>query len=159
MHVEKRSPLTPVHIFIIFTLALALALWVTLTVTFRAREYVKPSSCSNNVFLIIKCCHLYADDNDGQWPERLSQLYPKYVKDYYIFNCPSAVGPRVQTPEDIDTKTSYLYFPVRAGQPFAGVIEERPGNHQRGRNVGIVSGSVEWLREEDEQKLRELKSE
>lgn len=143
-------------VFAFFVLMLS-----ALPVLARAREQSRRSSCGNNLGNLVKCCMLYADAHDGQWPEKLSQLYPNYVRDIRVFNCPSALGPKVLTAEDIDTKCSYEYHPERmlTEGVSVGVLLDKPENHAgtgKGRNVAIGAGSVEWWDDGDARATRDV---
>jgi type II secretory pathway pseudopilin PulG len=118
-----------------------------LPVLARAREQARRASCSNNLANIAKCCELYAQANGGQYPERLSQLYPLYVKDVRVFTCPSAQGPKVLSPEEIDAKSSYEYLGVDDPEDKNGpLVQDQLANHRQGRNIAIRGGnSVEWI--------------
>ena len=134
---------------VLLLLVLIVPAVLLLPVLARAREQARRASCANNLFNIYKCCELYADGNGGRYPERLSQLYPGFVKDLRVFNCPSATtggAPKVTTAGEIETNTNYLYHPdADVDDPKAVWLEEKRGNHgQEGRNVLHRDGNLEF---------------
>lgn len=109
----------------------------------KIRDRANDIKCSNNLRLISLALHLYAADNNEDFPPSLSALYPKYIKDEKIFDCPatSAIG----TAE----KSDYYYVQglTESSSPTDVIIYDRDGNHKkRGRNLVRINGSVEWVR-------------
>ncbi len=118
----------------------------------RARETTRRIACQNNLKLIVLGQKDYANDHNGQYSEKLSDLYPKYVTRLEIFTCPSAGGPKISSKEQIDSKTSYvLRIGLTDSSPGDEVLMyERPENHrQEGGNVAYVNGDVAWLPADD----------
>jgi len=53
------------------------------------KEKANIIKCSNNVRLISLALHLYAADHGEVFPDSLSVLYPDYIKNEKIFDCPA----------------------------------------------------------------------
>lgn len=114
----------------------------------RARETARRTACQNNLKLIVLGQKGYANDHNGQYSEKLSDLYPKYVTRLEIFSCPSTGGPKISSKEGIDSKTSYvLRKGLKDSSPRDDIlIHEKLENHRaEGGNVAYVDGQVEWL--------------
>ncbi len=116
----------------------------------RARQQARNAASANNLGNLIKCCHLYADqDKDGNFPMNALDLYPAYIKDARAFRNPSHA----------DEDVSYYYIPGSSPVDATNVIffEWVPeGKEHEGRNVAIGAGSIEWVGEEEfQQRLNE----
>lgn len=114
----------------------------------RARETARRIECQNNLKILVLGQNSYAGDHSGEYSEKLSDLYPKYVTRLEIFTCPSAGGPKISSKEEIDSKTGYVLLKgLTDSSPVEEVLMyERPENHrQDGGNVAYVDGQVEWL--------------
>ncbi len=122
----------------------------------RARESARQAVCINNLKQIVTAQHLYANDYDGKFAEKLSDLYPGYVTSLGVFTCPSARGPEIMRKEDIDSLASYV---LRKGltkdSPADEVlIYEKLENHRgKGANAAFVDGHVRWLDAEELEKF------
>jgi hypothetical protein len=51
----------------------------------------------------------------GKYPDKLSNLYPMFVRDLEAFECP-AQSRRIHAAEDIDTLSGYVLFPPDLGE-------------------------------------------
>ncbi len=102
--------------------------------------------CRTNLEQIGLACHTYAADNNGEFPDKLSRLYPSYLGVLDIFSCPIAPdSPRLG--ECIDEETTYLYAPGHSlsSHPSALLACDKPGNHPDGSAAELyVEGHVEW---------------
>lgn len=108
-----------------------------------AKERVRSIKCENNLRKISLGLKAYAADHDEAFPGELKELYPKYVTENAIFDCPDSK--RTGAPEAPD----YRYIAgLRALSPAkAVVVEDIDGNHgKRGRHVLMVDGSIDWAR-------------
>ena len=92
----------------------------------------------------------------GQFPAKLSDLYPKYITDLGSFSCPG--NPRkIHRPEDIDSLSGYILFAVDTSDTNSLdwleklLLTDRRRNHLgkwnevSGRNIFWGDGSVTWL--------------
>jgi len=98
--------------------------------------------CSNNIRMLSLALHMYAADHGERFPARLSELYPEYIKNEKIFDCPAAfVRGTVESP-------SYEY---RGGLTESSngtevILYDKDDNHDKlGRSLVRVNGSVEWV--------------
>ncbi len=106
----------------------------------RARRDV--IKCSANVRLLSLGLHMYAADHDGAFPKKLGALYPGYVKEESVFDCPASKFTGTAASSDYE----YISGLSESSRPAEVIIYDRDGNHGNlGRNVVRVSGSVEWV--------------
>ncbi len=115
------------------------------------REKARGDACKNNLKTLMLAVRMWASDHDGEFAEKLSDLYPDYVDSVKLFTCPSARGAKITKKEEIDSKTSYIYVTglTEAGPADAVVLYENPSNHDgEGGHVAFADGHVEWLRAE-----------
>ncbi len=108
----------------------------------RMRERADVIKCSANARLLSLALHMYAADHDDMFPPDLGSLYPCYVKEEKVFDCPASkfIGNAA--------KSDYEYISglTESSIPTEVIIYDRDGNHNNlGRNVVRVSGSVEWV--------------
>ena len=106
-----------------------------------AKERARRITCANNLRKISLGLHAYAADHQDAFPTKLEELYPNYVEDEKVFDCPSS--------KTIGTKNSpdYKYAPgLTEYSPLKEVIvEDLAGNHNKsGGNILRIDGSVEW---------------
>lgn len=133
-----------------FTLVELLIVIVIFVLTFasltpivnKMKERANIIKCSNNVRLISLALHLYAADHGESFPGNLSALYPDYIKNEKIFDCPAG-GKRgtIELP-------SYEYVAglTESSGGTEVILYDRDGNHGKlGRNLVRVNGSVEWI--------------
>jgi len=107
----------------------------------RARADV--IKCSANVRLLSLALHMYAADHDDAFPPDLGSLYPGYVKEEKVFDCPASKFTGTAAKSDYE----YIYGLSESSRPSEVIIYDRDGNHNGlGRNVVRVNGSVEWVR-------------
>ncbi|MGB2754330.1 MAG: DUF4190 domain-containing protein [Phycisphaerae bacterium] len=136
---------------IVATIA-AIVLFFTLLVPL-INEKGSTAECKANLRVIGAACDAYAAEHNGRYPERLSELYPRYLPDLNVFVCPAtrdpATGDKIASPDEIDAKTSYEYhgagLDVRTlREPWTQVILacDKPGRHRSGKNVLYADGHV-----------------
>jgi len=112
----------------------------------KMRERADVIKCSANVRLLSLALHMYAADHDDAFPPDLGSLYPGYVKEEQVFDCPASkvIGTAA--------KSDYEYVPglSESSMLSKAIIYDRYGNHNGfGRNVVRVNGSVEWVHSTD----------
>lgn len=109
----------------------------------KMKERANIIKCSNNVRLISLALHMYAADHNEAFPGSLPELYPDYIKNEKIFDCPAAsVRGTVEN-------TAYEYVTPLAESSDGNevILYDSLGNHSKlGRNLVRVNGSVEWVR-------------
>jgi prepilin-type N-terminal cleavage/methylation domain-containing protein len=98
--------------------------------------------CASNLMRLSLGLHRYALDHAEAFPPDLSSLYPDYVKDRRVFNCPSVKA--VGTPE----KPGYAYV-AGLSESSAGreiVLSDIDGNHSgSGKTIVRLDGTIEWV--------------
>jgi len=120
------------------------------------REQGRRHMCRDNLRTIIIALHNYALDHKKKFPEDLSDLYPKYVKELRVFLCPSDVDASdiAQDGSDLDVTTSYLYSRGwNEKDPLDTILAcdkndifGKDTNHRgRGGNAAYLSGDVRWV--------------
>lgn len=133
-----------------FTLIELILVIVIFTITFaaltpivnRMKEKANIIKCSNNVRMLSLALHMYAADHGEVFPGRLSELYPKYVNNEKIFDCPAA---SVRGTAEI---SSYEYVAglTESSSGTEVILYDKDGNHDKlGRSLVRVNGSVEWV--------------
>ena len=136
-----RKGFTLVELLIVITV---FAITFTLLTPFvnKMRERADVLKCSENIRLLSLALHMYAADHDDGFPADLGSLYPRYVKEEKVFDCPSSklIGTAAESDYEYITGLS------EASGPAEVIIYDRDGNHDGlGRNVVRVNGSVEWV--------------
>ncbi|MDR4497640.1 MAG: DUF1566 domain-containing protein [Candidatus Scalindua sp.] len=91
---------------------------------------------------------MYAHDNSGKFPDKLSELHPDYNHEVEKFFYPDEKK-KIMTPENIDSLGCFEYFGAGLTQdaaPDIGLVREKSINHwsSRGRLVLFVDSHVEW---------------
>ncbi|MCX5666996.1 MAG: type II secretion system protein [Candidatus Omnitrophica bacterium] len=112
----------------------------------RMRERADVIKCSENVRLLSLALHMYAADHDDAFPPDLGSLYPGYVKEEQIFDCPASKFIGTAAGSDYE----YISGLSESSMLADVIIYDRDGNHNDlGRNVVRVNGSVEWVHSAD----------
>lgn len=138
---KKKSGFTVVELLIV--ILIFLVMFGALTPFIRmAKRRVNRINCGHNLRQISLALHSYAADNNNAFPPALEALYPDYISDEKIFDCPATrqVGTKEQS------NYSYTAGLTEASGPKDVIVRDRGGNHKRsGRNVLRLDGSVEWI--------------
>jgi type II secretory pathway pseudopilin PulG len=107
----------------------------------KMQERAHAIKCMNNARSMSLALHMYAADHNETFPDNLAALYPEYIKNEKIFDCPAAAA------RGSAENPGYEYIGAMA-ESSAGtevVIYDKDGNHGKlGRSVVRVNGSVEW---------------
>ena len=106
------------------------------------------AQCTNNLKQLVMGCVQYADQHDGFFPDRLSDLYPDYVNDLRVFSCPGS-GSRISNSQRLDEESSYDIEPGRTtSSPQDLVLLYEKANHSpgpSGRHECFVGGKVLFI--------------
>ena len=104
------------------------------------------SDCAGRLKALGQMCLLYAEDNKGQMPPSLAELYYRaYVNDLKAFVCPGKPA-EILGRDEINAKSGYVLAQGAAGAGARPVVQDRsPENHgDAGINVFYSDGSVRW---------------
>ena len=147
---------------IVFGLAAVLtivAVLALLRLMENARHDARIIRCVHNLKLISISLKMYANENDGRFPDKLSALYPKYLHNLEFLICPElrakykaergtthpfSANP---SPGDIDALSSYAYVPGHKNTDAADVVivYEKVDNHfGKGRSLLYLDGHGAW---------------
>jgi type II secretory pathway pseudopilin PulG len=106
----------------------------------KMKERANMIKCMNNARSISLALHMYAADHGEAFPGTLEELYPLYIKNEKIFDCPASQV------RGTSKEPGYVYVAgLTESSDGAGVIlYDKDGNHRKlGRNIVRVNGSVE----------------
>jgi prepilin-type processing-associated H-X9-DG protein len=115
----------------------ALAMSILLPSLSRARELAKRAVSASNLRGIGQGCHIYANDQDGKFPESLDAL----------IDAGMVIRGMLNSPRDHEGNISYVYI---SGQ----TVKEDPRNilaferliGDEGTNVLFLDGHVQWMK-------------
>lgn len=158
-----RTPLTRkgfTFLELMVSMALILVLMALLSpMLMRGRDSARRSACMSNLSQLGAALHLYAQDNDGQFPAAendwtvTSQIYSKNVGVYICPNEPAASKERYQPGKAAKDATGrpvlYSSYSYRAGLANDDPAEEPLSTdwspwHSGGMNVLYLGGNVRW---------------
>lgn len=100
--------------------------------------------CANNLRQISLCLHKYALEHGNVFPESLKDLYPNYITDQSVFDCPASKA--VGTSDDPE----YVYIAglTEASSPKEIIVQDKDGSHKKqGKNTLRIDGAVEWAKD------------
>ena len=134
-------------LFIIIPIILFLILFLLVLWFKAAWEGMRKMDCTCNIRHIIVCLHMYADRNDGWFPDKSGkaglEMLRKGVWEEanlknipYLFNCPS-VQPAKKHAISYDYIAGY-----RIDSENIGIVMDQLGNHKDFGNIGFVDGRV-----------------
>ena len=138
----KKSGVTIMELLYV---AAIFMLVVTLLTPFvnMAKERSRRIDCEKNLRNISLALVSYASEHGEEFPKELKELYPNYITNQAVFDCPGSKT--VGSPD----KPDYIYIAgLKALSPAKSVIVEDIGdNHgKRGKYLLRVDGSIDWVR-------------
>lgn len=138
----KKSGVTLLELLFV---AAIFMLVITLLTPFMhmAKERSRTIDCEKNLRGISLALRAYALEHGEDFPKDLKELYPNYVTDQAVFDCP---GSKASGSPD---KPDYIYTAgLKALSPAKSVVlEDIGGNHgKRGRHLLRVDGSIDLVR-------------
>ena len=147
--------------WLLLVAGLAAMLGAAVIGTRRVRESARRDHCKHCLRSVGLACHIYADDNDEEFPQNWQQLYPNYVDNTRLLSCPSHPSSYQDfaSGKVTERSSSYVLLPGRCAEmPGAFfLIYEKPENHRWcGFHVVYTDAHVEWWpakREAEFQKL------
>jgi len=122
---------------------------IVLPILNRASESANRIKCAHNLRAIANCIALYASENAGEFPVRISDLIPTEDVSPAVFICPSSSDVPAEgrtTEEQLKTintpgHLSYIYLRDNARKPGIALIYEPLGNHG-GEGINLVYGDL-----------------
>jgi prepilin-type processing-associated H-X9-DG protein len=122
---------------------------------FELRASLLRYACGTTLSGMGKAMLIYANDYNDEWPPSLETLVEKAEYPRSGLVCPAM--------KHRPDYKSYVYRGVDTGgtsvEPNIIMVHDRAGNHPGGRNVLFVDSHVEWVTEEEFQKLIERDNE
>ncbi len=111
-----------------------------------AREKARKAKCLNNLRVMGSALLIYADDHGGSYPGDLSELYPDYIGDPNVFDCPSTTAKPTVSSGTV-TSADYVYRPGLTDAESSGtaVAADADAHHAGKRCVLFATGSVRDL--------------
>ena len=99
--------------------------------------------CANNIRKLSLGLHAYALVHNEAFPASLGELYPNYVDDQNVFDCPASKRKGTKDNPDYNYKAGL----TETSNPKEIIIEDLDGNHGKaGKNTLRINGSIEWAR-------------
>ncbi|MBN1807626.1 MAG: DUF4190 domain-containing protein [Planctomycetes bacterium] len=127
----------------VFMVIMAVAMMPAIT---GARDRARTVKDMNNLRQLNIAATMYADDN-GEYPEKLSDLYPDYAVDTMLFVDPWQSSPNI--PEDsIDERSSYALVPgLSPDSPYDAVLmyNRAQMDKRESVNVALIGGNVNLM--------------
>lgn len=123
------------------------------------RHSTRQTLCVHNLKFIAMGLKMYADEHGGRFPERLSELWPKYLTEPEVFVCPEVQAACMRgrgvphpfppnPPQDvIKALSSYAYVPGHTARDAADTVivyEKRDNHFGKGRSLLYLDGHGAW---------------
>lgn len=138
---KRRGGFTVVELVIV--ILIFLMMFGALTPFVRiARRRVNKAVCVHNMRQISLALHSYAVDHENAFPLTLGTLYPEYIKDEGVFDCPATRHRGTGLQPNYDYAAGF----TETSPPKEIIMRDHDGNHKRsGKNVLRVDGSIDWV--------------
>jgi len=107
-----------------------------------AKERSRRIWCEKNLRNIRLALGAYALEHGEDFPKELKELYPNYITEQAMFDCPASKA--IGTPD----RPEYIYTAgLKALSPAKSVVvEDIDGNHgKRGKYLLRIDGSIDWV--------------
>lgn len=137
-----RSAFTMVELLIVAAIFFVMLSVLTPFVN-MAKSRSRKIQCANNLRQISLGLHAYAADHADAFPASLGELYPTYVANEKVFDCPATKKEgTAKTPE-----YSYVEGLRESSDPKGAIAADLDGNHGKrsGKNILKLGGAVEWV--------------
>lgn len=139
---QKRRAFTIMELLVVACVFLAM-LAVLAPFVQMTRAHANKINCANNLRQISLGLHKYARDHNKKFPKSLGELYPTYINDGSILDCPAIKDRTAKSAPD------YIYTQGLTESSPANeiIVQDADGNHKKaGKNALKVDGSVEWIK-------------
>jgi type II secretory pathway pseudopilin PulG len=138
----KKNGITLLELLYVVAIFMLVVVLLTPFVN-MAKDRSRMTDCEKNLRNIRLALGSYAADHGAKFPKELKELYPDYIKDQAVFDCPASKT--IGAPDRPD----YIYTAgLKAFSPAKSiVVQDIDGNHgKRGRYLLRVDGSIDWVK-------------
>ncbi len=137
---HTRRGVTIIELLVVICIFCAMVLLLTPFVK-MARVRAHRINCANNLRQISLGLHGYAAEHNDMLPAELNVLYPNYISNDKVFDCPASRT--IGTSQRPDYK--YKAGLAEGSSPKEIVSEDLDGNHGKaGKNMLRLNGAIEW---------------
>jgi hypothetical protein len=153
---QKHKRKVLLGVAVVLACMAALGAWHTLD---TVRHSTARILCVHNLKMLAMGLKAFAVEHNGRFPDRLSELSPKYLPNLECLICPETQAvcrrergvphpfPPNPDPDTIDKLSSYAYVPghTTADPADTVIVYEKVDNHLgRGRSLLYLDGHAAW---------------